>query len=560
MKKVFLSLMIVSFFFCSIDAERINSNTTQQEIGLYINYQLNRSNNAVPIKNKNSREVLVPIRAVTEALGYNVTWNVIDRTVYISSGSKSFVVDVDKKKVQTESYEIANKDIGLYNDRCYIPLNLVEEIFDAEAEFNDNKNIISIITTSLIDDMPSSSLVNAKDKYLWDITVKSYLEGDLWVERDIYDAGEALMIPLHAAFKLDNAEWKEQLFQHFRRFVAEEKNGNTAEGTLNRLQYLYLASQYIRLAHECGQPDLIPMGLTDILYNEVNKLWYEVPAWQWGRKPFSGGISERIEWKLNNKTLERSYYRAVIDEELFLFAIAADLRTYENLSNSTYKTYSAITEILTTANRVFHQEVMLNSDGSWVFQPGAWTDHPDYAYVGNTEKNELMEPKKINGIAADASHSSRFPLWINSLLAANSQNSEECKYYENLLGGLEKQFVERVLVSPDDKFNSFRTNNFMDGRNGVYRWNYATQGKNNGYGPYELSGTLIYGWWSLLGTDRIREVYYSLASGFPLSEDILELYVGPNTTRERNEYTAWPNYFTNGFAELTCRLAWKLQK
>ena len=58
--------------------------------------------------------------------------------------------------------------------------------------------------------------------------------------------------------------------------------------------------------------------------------------------------------------------------------------------------------------------------------------------------------------------------------------------------------------------------------------------------------------------EGINLTYEKIRKTFPLGEKALETYVGPNTTRERNEYVSWPNYFENGFAELICLLASKL--
>ena len=58
-----------------------------------------------------------------------------------------------------------------------------------------------------------------------------------------------------------------------------------------------------------------------------------------------------------------------------------------------------------------------------------------------------------------------------------------------------------------------------------------------------------------VGGDRIRALYADLAARFPLPPEVVRLYTGPGTTRERHETAAEPNFFTNGAAELICRLA-----
>lgn len=393
------------------------------------------------------------------------------------------------------------------------------------------------------------------EKTLWDNTVEIYLEDDLWTSKNIYDAGHTLMIPLHAAFRLNQNDWQLKFSQHFNRFTLEMKktNNNVEQGRLNRLHYLYLASQFLTLAKESDKDYLIPPDMVNILYNEIGNYWSVQQAEQWDSEPFKG-IKERVEWKLANKEVKRSYYRAIIDEELFIFAIAADLRTYEQLTFEKSLWSPQISDILEKAFIVFQNEVFFGNDGGWLFQPGVWTDHPDYAYAGYKDKNDINQPIPVRNIAVDSSHSHRFPLWLRSLSNAYPKNSTEQVYYENLQNGLEKQFFNKVLVQPTKDFSGYRMNNFMDGSNGVYRWNYATQGTGNGYGPYELSGTLIEGWWGFLGGEGISKVYRDLSEAFPLDKSVINVYVGPNTTRERHYLVSWPNYFTNGFAELNCRL------
>lgn len=65
------------------------------------------------------------------------------------------------------------------------------------------------------------------------------------------------------------------------------------------------------------------------------------------------------------------------------------------------------------------------------------------------------------------------------------------------------------------------------------------------------------GWWSFLGSDRITEIYYEMAKKFPLSENVIQVYVGPNTTRQRHELVKSPECYYNGIIELIIRLAGK---
>jgi hypothetical protein len=402
--------------------------------------------------------------------------------------------------------------------------------------------IVSIFKISIFENI---IIAENKEHYLWKSAVEPYLNKELWVDKVNYDAGHFLMVPLHAAFLNGEETWQQQFADHFLRFIQEGQP--ISVGRLNKLHYLYLASRFLVLAKRYKHDELIPPQLIDLLFNEVKKVWEEEPAWQWDRKPFPGGIRERVLWKLNNKSVTKSYYRAIIDEELFVFAIAADLGTYYHLSSQEIP--STILDILEIIHSVFQQEVVSQPDGGWLFQPGVMTDHPDYAYAGHEEVVPEMKPLSVPGIAWDSSHSHRFPLWLISFIDYYPKQSTEYLFYKNLREGLEKQLFNKVLVLPTSDFPGYRMKNYMDGTNGIYRWNYASLGPNKGYKPYEISGTLTLGWWIFLETPRIQKVYQDLANSYPFPKEVLKLYMGPSTTF---------SFYDNGFRELISRLASKL--
>jgi hypothetical protein len=209
--------------------------------------------------------------------------------------------------------------------------------------------------------------------------------------------------------------------------------------------------------------------------------------------------------------------------------------------------------------RVFASETRWTDDGGWLFQPGVWHDHPDFVYAGRSQIEPAMEEARIADIAGDTSHAHRLPVLLESLRSAFAPEEAGRRFYDSLRAGLERQFVGRVLVEPDHSFPAPRTTNFMDGRNGLYRYGFHTLGEGHGYGPYELSGTLTLGWWSRLPGRRIRRVYRDLAASFPLREDVVATYSGPATARPRPALCAEPAAFTNGFRELLINLAATLE-
>lgn len=393
---------------------------------------------------------------------------------------------------------------------------------------------------------------------LWDQTVRKLLQDDLWIEKYAYDAGHNLMVPMHAAFRLDNTSWQEQFYHHFMDFSnnLHDYSLEPENTRLTRLHYYYLVSQYIKLATIAEKNEWIPDDLPDFIITEIGNLWTDYTASQYARKPFFG-MKHRVDWKLNSFDVERSYYRAIIDEELFSFAIASDMLYYLNHTGTNHEDIETLNEMVEMASVVFNTEGQFTIDGGWLFQPGVWRDHPDYAYAGYDNKYSVIKDDliKVDGIAMDTSHSHRFPLWLDSLTDSFPEESETRSALKKISNGLDFQFRNHVLVTPTDDFQGYRTTNFMNGHNGVYRWAYTTTKENNGYGPYELSGTLMLGWWIFLDTPAIKEVFNDMSHYFPLEENVIQTYVGPNTTRERHYIMSEPGIFTNGISELTILLA-----
>lgn len=400
------------------------------------------------------------------------------------------------------------------------------------------------------------------DQQLWQRLVAAYLDEPLWRDSSshpqgvdlAYDAGHHLMVPLHAAFALQHEDWQRQIADLWARYVVADPSESPST-VLSRLQFLYVASRFMVLASDSGRRDLIPARLPLLLLEEVIRLWQQEPAWMWGREPFPGGIQERLRWKLDTPTTSPGYLRAILDEEMFLLSIAADLHSYDLTTGSLTANKVVLDEILEIAFRALTQEVEWRGDDGWLLQPGVWAEHPDYLYAGQPAEIPGMAPIPVPGIAADTSHSHRLPLWLRSLERASADRPEHAAWYAGLVAGLDLQFRKHVVVLPDAGFPAYRTTNFMDGNNGVYRWDFSTHSAGDGYGPYELSGTLMLGWWSFLGSQTVRQMYGLQSSLFPLAPSVIDLYVGPNTTRSVHPLVRRPDYYTNGFAELLSRLA-----
>jgi len=339
-----------------------------------------------------------------------------------------------------------------------------------------------------------------------------------------YYAGETLMVPLHAAFALDNSTWEKEFSDYFQRNTQSPEQITDIE--LSRLQFLYLTSQFIVLAKSANHEELIPPGLPDFVFSEVEAAWRFKSATEWEHAPFHG-MRDLVLYKLETHKVAKSYFRAIQDDEIFLFAIAADLKAYRGTTTQQREWNDVLDDVLEIAHRVFTQEVTFDRSGGWVFQPGVYADHPDFQYAGNERPEPGMQKKLASYIGWDSSHSLRFPLWITSLMNAYPRGSALNVFYSNLRDGLAKQFFTKVLVEPSASSPCYRVNNFMDGSNGVYRWGYGSFGPNNGYGPYGISGSLLLGWWAFIGTAQSKALYTDIAGRYPWPKECIELYLGP---------------------------------
>lgn len=420
----------------------------------------------------------------------------------------------------------------------------------ASVDSLTNKISLSIIKADSIIKSPiDSAIIN-----LWNNKVTAGLKTPLWAKGNAYNAGHYYMLPLHAAFQFNNYEWQQQFAQHFERFVSDGKY-EVEPTRLYRMQYYYLASWFMILATESGQDTLIPEGLFDIVYDDIDNIWNNdpMPVWAFPGITLNGfnNLRSRVLWKLYTVQIpEITYHRAIIDAEKYTFAIAANLKTYMQYNNAdTLPKNQTIDDILEFTYIVFNRRVVWNETGGWLLQPGFWTNHDDFKYAGYFHKIN-PQPLPVENIAEDVSHSHRTALWLKSFAKASDENERE--FYDSLLMGLEKQFFDYALLEPTDSVNTYLTFNYMNGWNGLYRWNYNKEKPNTGFGPHELSGTLLLGWWTFLGSERIKEVYSELSNRFPIPDNILAIYQLRTGNEPLKDDSSW---FLNGWAELNTRLA-----
>lgn len=415
--------------------------------------------------------------------------------------------------------------------------------------------ITTLIAVSAIAFTQSS--VTDEERTLWKRAVTPYVTQPTWDDGRNYTVGHTMMVPMHGAFLLKEEPWIQEFAAYFKRFANEgmrdytgwEENGSARQ---RKIQYMYLVSRFIVLATKTNRPELIPSGMVDFLGEAVDDIWNrgKMIAWQGGS---FDSMKDCLKWKLETMSTAKSYFRAIVDEERFTQAIAGDLKAYELLVGKKVKGSKAIDEVLEYALMTYKQRVSYTDGDAWVFQPGVWVDHPDYSYSAVNVVSENMKPSSRFNISEDSSHSHRTPLWLTSLSEAYKVGSPNYEYYRKLRSGLAKQFLTKVLVKPKPDFEGVRLMNYLDGSNGVYRWEYKNLGgAGRGYQPYGLSFVFMIGWWSFLDNDDVRKAYAAQLSTFPLKDRELMTYYAELTDEEKQALLADPA------KRLTQRTQWQV--
>jgi len=359
------------------------------------------------------------------------------------------------------------------------------------------------------------------------------------------------MLPMHYAYQNNKRFDKDprKAFDVFFHNLSNEFDPNDISSFTTKSQFLYFTTQFLKLKSEQGRLEEF-QKLYNLITSELVNIWMTAPAFHWDKSLNFTGVRERLIWNLSEPDTSYSHYRAVLDEDWFIMASLSDISViYKNQQNNLNFDIDELNQIV---EKIFSRFSSYHDNYLYI-QKGVWWDHRDYRYVGHDSISEDMEPKTISDIAIDSSHSHRMPLWLLSFADSDTENSD---FYKGLLAEMKNTFENKVFEQKNDNgYKYLLMNNFMDGNNGVYRYNYETQGDGSGYEGFQLSGTLFIGYYSFLNSDLYRDSLRSMSNSFPLKQKVLDFYVGPNTSRFRHPKFEWPAYFENGFAELYARIA-----
>lgn len=96
---------------------------------------------------------MLPMRAIFERLGANVTWMQADRIIFATKGEYLIVMQIDNNLMSVrKSGEETNKSVTLdvapfiENDRTLVPVRAVAEALDAKVDWDNNTRTVIINT------------------------------------------------------------------------------------------------------------------------------------------------------------------------------------------------------------------------------------------------------------------------------------------------------------------------------------------------------------------------------------------------------------------------------
>lgn len=399
--------------------------------------------------------------------------------------------------------------------------------------------IVRLLFPAAAAESTASKTDNDRDDYAQ--TVRDALEDELWNSRDAYDACMYLMVPMHYAFQMNHSDETGAFTNLFERFAASLDSNSTyfENGDLYKLHWLYFSSQYMKLMCQNDRSGQVPDGLYEFVNKEIIYFWNN---YRGGYKAEFHGMEEVLQAVLygDGYSIDKSYRYAVCDMELFMLAIMCDMAVLDDyFSDEANQTIH--NKAPQWAKRMMEGKVEWQADGGWLFGVGDMTDHRDYLYAGNADIIENMEQAKDHEVVGDSSHFSRMPLFLISWRDAQTEQADY-EYFERLRKGLAIQFTNHVLFLPDEDIPYIRMTNYMDGKNGVYRYSYHEEGV--GYGPWELSNALLNGWWAGLNDEDVTQAYQILLEQVPFCDNVKNFYASDVTIRERNEnLTSWESKY-----------------
>ena len=97
--------------------------------------------------------VLVPIRGVFEALGADVRYDERNRSIRATRGSDDIRLQIGDREARVNgSVQMLDVPARIMNGSTFVPLRFVSEALGADVRWNDNQQLVTVLTNRTIDE------------------------------------------------------------------------------------------------------------------------------------------------------------------------------------------------------------------------------------------------------------------------------------------------------------------------------------------------------------------------------------------------------------------------
>ena len=125
-----------------IGTSKLNYSYTDKSLKVFVNGYLVKFDSEPFIKDGRT---LIPIRAVASAFGASVKWIDAENKAVISLGGNEIVITADDSTAYLNGNAVSlDVSASVINDRCYVPLRFIGESFNADVNYVENTNSVSI--------------------------------------------------------------------------------------------------------------------------------------------------------------------------------------------------------------------------------------------------------------------------------------------------------------------------------------------------------------------------------------------------------------------------------
>ena len=166
MQKAFLLFIALAFFIVAFAAYPYSSVAlTSSSIAIYVDNERVDFPDAKPLITQNNR-TLVPLRFISDELGYTTLWNSKEKKVTIENATQHISLTINSTLVQVNNESFTLDTAPFVKDnRVYVPLRFISEVFGLKVDYVANRNSIFISSKT----EPNHLNIYTLELHRWDV-------------------------------------------------------------------------------------------------------------------------------------------------------------------------------------------------------------------------------------------------------------------------------------------------------------------------------------------------------------------------------------------------------